>query len=91
MKRVDLDIDRANWLVELAMEWRNTMKSELPTELIEKLARNLFVADESAVGDIHPAETLLSSIFGKDGSISVEFPRKLSMERSELADGKKKA
>lgn len=89
LKRLDLDIDRANWLVELAMEWKNIMKSEIPTDLIDKLARSLFISEETKDIDIHPAETLLSSFFGKAGSINVEFPSKLTMHRSELGDGKK--
>ena len=86
---MDLDIDRANWLVELAMEWKNITKSEIPAELIEKLARSLFISEQSTEIDIHPAETLLSAIFGKAGSINVEFPGKLTMQRRDLADGRK--
>ena len=88
LKRLDPDIDRANWLVELAMEWKNITKSEIPTELIDKLARSLFLTEESRDIDIHPAETLLSAIFGKAGSVNVELPGKLSLQRSSSGDGK---
>ncbi len=90
LKRLDLDIDRANWLVELAMEWKNITKSEISADLIDKLARSLFVTEESKDIDIHPAETLLTALFGKAGSINVEFPGKFRMERGESPDGKKK-
>jgi hypothetical protein len=90
LKRLDLDIDRANWLVELAMEWKNITKSEIPADLIDKLARSLFVTEEMKDIDIHPAETLLTAMFGKAGSINVEFPGKFSMDRSESGDGRKK-
>lgn len=90
LKRLDLDIDRANWLVELAMEWKNITKSEIPADLIDKLARSLFISEETKDIDIHPAETLLSALFGKAGSINVEFPGKLTVQRSEGDDGKKK-
>jgi hypothetical protein len=89
LKRLDLDIDRANWLVELAMEWKNITKSEITPDLIDKLARGLFITEETKDMDIHPAETLLSALFGKTGSINVEFPGKLTMQRSEVGDGKK--
>lgn len=88
LKRLDLDIDRANWLVELAMEWNNIMKSDIPHELIDKLARSLFVTEETQDIDIHPAETLLTAIFGKAGSINVEFPGKLTVNRSDQTDRK---
>ena len=70
------------------MEWNNIMKSEIPQDLIDKLARSLFVTEEGKDIDIHPAETLLSSIFGKAGSINVEFPGKLNVQRSDRRDGK---
>jgi hypothetical protein len=76
--------------VELAMEWKNITKSEIPADLIDKLARSLFVSEETKDIDIHPAETLLSAMFGTAGSINVEFPGKFRMERSESVDGKKK-
>jgi hypothetical protein len=89
LKRLDLDIDRANWLVELAMEWKNITKSEIPTDLLDKLARSPFLWEETKDHDIHPAETLLSAVFGKAGRINVEFPGKLTMQRSDLGNGKK--
>ena len=89
LKRLDLDIDRANWLVEQAMEWRNITSSEIPQSLIDKLARSLFVSEETKDIDIHPAETVLSAIFGKAGSINVELPGKMTIERSELTERKK--
>lgn len=89
LKRLDLDIDRANWLVELAMEWENIAKSEMPGDLIDKLARNLFVMEETKSFDVHPAETLLSAIMGKAGSVNVELPGKFTLRRSELALSKK--
>jgi hypothetical protein len=62
----------------------------IPADLIDKLARSLFVTDETKDIDIHPAETLFTALFGKAGGINVEFPGKFRMERSESADGKKK-
>jgi hypothetical protein len=88
LKRLDLDIDRANWLVELAMEWKNITKSEFPTDLTDRLSRNLFVSEESKDFDVHPAETLLSALFGKDGSVEVDLPRRVTMHRSDAGNGK---
>jgi hypothetical protein len=90
LKRLDLDIDRANWLVELAMEWKNITKSEIPADLVDKLARSLFITEKTKDMDIHPAETLLSAMFGKTGSINFEFPGKFKMQRSDSTDGQNK-
>jgi hypothetical protein len=89
LKRLDLDIDRANWLVELALEWKNMTKSEIPDELIDKLARSLFVTEETKDFDVHPAETLFSSLFGKDGKISIR-PGSVTMQRSDGKDTRDK-
>jgi hypothetical protein len=72
LKRLDLDIDRANWLVELSMEWKKLNNSEIPPDLVEKLARSLFMIDDgSKPFDVPPVETLLSGLAGTDGRIQV--------------------
>jgi hypothetical protein len=42
LKRLDLDVDRASWLVEVLMEWRAAGGAEVPQELIARLANGLF-------------------------------------------------
>lgn len=88
LKRLDLDIDRANWLVELAMEWKNLTKSEIPPELVNRLSRGLFVAEGLKDIDIHPAETLISAVMGRDGQVDLE-PGKLTFRRTDNGDAKK--
>ncbi|HMP04093.1 MAG TPA: hypothetical protein PKD86_02970 [Gemmatales bacterium] len=85
LKRLDLDIDRANWLVELAMEWKNITKSDIPDDLMDKLAHRLFTSEDSKELDMHPAETFLSALFGKAGRINLEFPNRLEIQRSDVA------
>jgi len=89
LKRLDLDIDRANWLVELAMEWKNITKSDVPQELLDKLSRNLFVIGDEGSRDMNPSETLLAGLFGKSGSIDIEYPGKFKLQRSEQEEVKK--
>jgi len=89
LKRLDLDIDRANWLIELSFEWKNVTGTDIPTELVEKLSRNLFLADDSQSADMHPTETLLASIFGTSGSVDIEVPRKVTFHREEKGRKKK--
>jgi len=45
LKRLDLDIDRASWMVEMMLEWKEEKDSPIPAELIDRLSRNLFAAD----------------------------------------------
>jgi hypothetical protein len=42
LQRLDLDVDRASWLVEVLMEWRAAGGAEVPQELIARLANGLF-------------------------------------------------
>jgi hypothetical protein len=89
LKRLDLDIDRANWLVELALEWKNITKSDIPSDLIDKLARSLFISDETKDIDINPAETLFTALLGKSGTLNIE-PGKVSLQRTDGGMGGKK-
>lgn len=44
LKRLDLDIDRASWVVEMAMEWkRETDGDVIPAAIIDGVTRNLVV------------------------------------------------
>jgi hypothetical protein len=75
LKRLDLDIDRASWIVEMALEWKDEKGSEFPPGLADRLSRNLFVDD---FGDFkqpkHPTEDLASALLGASTSLSMKIP-----------------
>ncbi|WP_447599975.1 hypothetical protein [Nitrospira sp. Nam80] len=65
LMRLDLDIDRASWVFEMASEWKDDKGSELPADLIDKLSRNLFVQDAgNNRHPKHPSEDLASALWG---------------------------
>ncbi len=72
LKRLDLDIDRATWLVELALEWKHAKEEEMPKELVDRLSHNLFVDIGERESDIHPLETAISSLLGGSGKMTVK-------------------
>jgi hypothetical protein len=39
-KQLELDINRASWVVEMALEWKDEKGRELPPELLDRLTRN---------------------------------------------------
>jgi hypothetical protein len=41
LKRISLDVDRAIWVVETALEWQE-QKQTIPPQLLEQLSRDLF-------------------------------------------------
>ena len=75
LKQFELDIDRASWVVETALEWRFSQNSAIPQHLLDNISRNLFSKgekDESA--DMHPADYLASALIGKASSVRLSVP-----------------
>ncbi|MFO0945611.1 MAG: hypothetical protein U1D30_06660 [Planctomycetota bacterium] len=63
LKRMELDIDRASWFVEMAFEWREEKGEPIPLELIDRLTRGLF-ANESRRDSVEPADSLVHALLG---------------------------
>jgi hypothetical protein len=63
LKRMELDIDRASWFVEMAFEWKDEKGEAIPLELIDRLTHGLFV-DASSQGSVEPADSLLQALVG---------------------------
>jgi hypothetical protein len=80
LKRMALDVDRASWVVELAMEWKDDEGGELPAELLSRLTANLF--DQPKHGDepLHPADQLASALFGSASEVALDIPGRGSMK-----------
>jgi hypothetical protein len=87
MKQFELDMERASWLVETSLEWKDAKGSAIPTELLESLSKNLFVNENQQIEQIqHPADQLASALIGsassvklKAGESSIEIdPKKLA-------------
>lgn len=75
LKQFELDIDRASWVVEAALEWKLSQDKPMPEHLLETISRNLFSKsekDESA--DMHPADYLASAILGRASGLNVKVP-----------------
>ncbi len=82
LKRMELDIDRASWFVEMAFEWKEDKGEEIPLEIIERLTQGLF-SDDSSDHSVEPADSLMQALVGAarfkvklaDGS-ELEYDRK---------------
>lgn len=81
LKRLELDIERASWIVELALEWEASAEKAVPPELLATLSAGLFSTDPRSVTDIHPLETLRS------GALGASWFLKLKPDGAELASG----
>ncbi len=87
LKQLELDMERASWIVETGLEWKDIKGSTMPIELLESLSRNLFIApNEKVEKAIHPADQLASALMGTASSIKLKTgdsellidPRKLN-------------
>jgi hypothetical protein len=76
LKRFDLDIARASWLVEVMLEASRVPggERELMPGLIEKLASGLFELTPSGPLVRHPAEEMLAALLSSSGSVNLKLP-----------------
>ncbi|NKK99605.1 hypothetical protein GFM02_15315 [Rhizobium leguminosarum bv. viciae] len=75
LKQFELDITRAQWVVETAFEWKMSQQSPIPDQLLENISRNLFVtADKDDTADMHPADYLASALIGKASNVKLAVP-----------------
>ena len=71
-KRYSVDIERASWLVETGLEWKNETGTEVPDTLVQRLSRGLFTDEEGEIPDLHPADQLASAIMGTAASVKLK-------------------
>lgn len=62
LKRLELDIDRASWVVEHALEWKSEKGSEIPQYLLNRLSRNLFADEAQDEPGMTAADSLAAAI-----------------------------
>lgn len=65
IKKLELDVDRASWVVETALEWNHQIKEPMPEALMAGISRNLFDGTGRGHDDVKsPADELASALFG---------------------------
>lgn len=82
LKRMELDIDRASWFVEMAFEWKDEKGEEIPSQIIDRLTAGLFL-EEGSEPSSEPHDSLAQALLGasrftvklSDGT-EVEYDRK---------------
>ncbi|TIS49622.1 hypothetical protein [Mesorhizobium sp.] len=75
LKQFELDIDRANWVVETALEWKEKQEKSIPDALLASISRNLFVkAEKDEDANMHPADYLASAILGHASGLTLKVP-----------------
>ncbi|MBP0115991.1 hypothetical protein [Bradyrhizobium vignae] len=86
LKQFELDVDRASWVVETAMEWRRDQNEELPTALLDGITRNLF-SSPNGLPDVHSAaDDLASALLGNASQLKLKIgENEVNLDRKGLA------
>ncbi len=74
LKRLDLDVDRASWLVEMMLEWQTAKGTDLPKDLLERLAAGLFEAPSAKGSLSHPGEDAIAALLAAPASVHLKLP-----------------
>lgn len=74
LKRLEVDIDRASWVVEMALEWKEERGSQIPPELVDRLTRNLFQEDGKQEAVRHPGEDVMAALIAASAGLRVTLP-----------------
>ncbi|HML76323.1 MAG TPA: hypothetical protein PKB02_17670 [Anaerohalosphaeraceae bacterium] len=76
LKRLELDIDRASWIVEMALEWKEATAAgvEIPRELLDTLSRNLFSDRNSVTPTEHPYEKIAKTLLNVSAEAKIPIP-----------------
>ncbi|WNJ91113.1 hypothetical protein [Bosea sp. 685] len=84
LKELELDIDRASWVVETAFEWKKAGEDAMPDKMLEAIGRNLFAGrEETPAAGLNPVDQLASALLGQASHAKInlaghqiEFDRK---------------
>lgn len=100
LQQFQLDIERASWLVEMSLEWKEERQTQIPDKLIESISRNLFDSKKGKSKNLeHPADQLASALLGTaskiqlkagDSSIEIDPKKLLKISQEEKGDTKSK-
>lgn len=72
LKQFELDMERASWLVETSLEWKDAKGTAMPPELMQSLSTNLFSDRDDVEHVVHPADQLASALLGSASAIKLQ-------------------
>lgn len=73
LQQFELDVNRANWIIESCLEWRKGTDSPIPTVLLESITRGLFVpADTQQEPPLNPADELAKALLSTSSKLKLK-------------------
>lgn len=75
LRQFQIDVNRANWVIESALEWKKETQEVPPPELLAQLTKNLFSNQADAAADrvLHPADELASALLGSSSKLRLNL------------------
>ena len=86
LRQFQLDVERASWAAETALEWRREEGTPMPDALIQGVTRDLFkFQHRSSDPDLTAADQLASAILGTASSLNVDTGvAKIQLDKKDL-------
>ena len=83
LKQFQLDMERASWVVEMALEWKQETENELPEQLSKQLSNNLFDdKTQNKLPETSPADHIASALLGSASKLDLDVQgQKLTLDR----------
>jgi hypothetical protein len=81
-KQFEIDINRASWAVEAALEWKGSQNEQMPEALMTGITKHLFENHVGESPDYSPMDALATSILGAASNLSMKMGgAELSLDR----------
>ena len=91
LKQLELDIIRASWVAEHALEWAESKHEEIPEDLIERLSRNLFTERNQEGEQRTAAEIVANALLGSASSAKLKLgENEVMLDRKGMAKMRRK-
>jgi hypothetical protein len=94
LKQLEVDLDRASWVVEMAFEWDESKDNPIPEKLIDTLSSNLF-GESAKTKDsaMTPGDAVARTLAGlPNAAAELHFPGgKLSLDKKGMKEVKRSA
>ena len=91
-KQFEIDINRASWAVEAALEWKGAQGEQMPDVLLAGITKHLFEVTAAENTEYSPLEALASSILGAASNLKLDVNgNKLDLDRKSIREISKKS
>lgn len=74
LRQFQLDISRANWVIESGLEWNKSTGELMNDTLVERVAHGLFVKENEPAQVMHPADELATALLGSASKVNLHTP-----------------